>query len=495
MNLKQQAKNVESRGRFGDGILVHMNPVEVDALAKMSPTGKLTVNPDTGQPEAFLPLLGALAGSWLGGSMGMAALGTAAMGGLGAFAGSMIQGDSLQQGLLSGLTSFGLGSMFGALGEGAMLGTGAEGAAALGGEVAANTGTALAGEVAGNTIGQQVAALPGASVSALRDAGLAIPQGLQETFGRSIGPSIALPTVGAGSQASALAELGAPSLAESAVSTVGQQVPLPAGMARDVASKNFIQSDFGDQLSTIGRGFERQGPSLLTNAIKDNPLAAISAVGGVAAGGLGNLTGTQQDYGSIPEPEKAAWIEEQFPTERNRIAAPAGFKHGVQPEHRFFDPVARPRNVGFSQGGEVQGNNVTAAAVAAIKGVHPEPQLAIQAFVQQFGQKAFSILRSKVIAAASSAQRQGAGIGALVSGQGDGLSDEVDATINGKEPVKLSEGEHIIAADVVSGLGNGSTAAGSEVLEKLSKKVRKSRTGIGSQPPAIDPQQLMAGVA
>ena len=44
-------------GRYGDSMLVHMNPVEVAGIAAMSPTGRLTTNPVTGQPEAFLPLL------------------------------------------------------------------------------------------------------------------------------------------------------------------------------------------------------------------------------------------------------------------------------------------------------------------------------------------------------------------------------------------------------------------------------------------------------
>ena len=41
-------------------MLLHVNPIEVEALAKNMP---ITVNPETGQPEAFLPLL-AMAASW-----------------------------------------------------------------------------------------------------------------------------------------------------------------------------------------------------------------------------------------------------------------------------------------------------------------------------------------------------------------------------------------------------------------------------------------------
>ena len=45
------ADQVASRGRYGDTTLMHVNPVEVQGLASLVP---LTVNPDTGYPEAFL---------------------------------------------------------------------------------------------------------------------------------------------------------------------------------------------------------------------------------------------------------------------------------------------------------------------------------------------------------------------------------------------------------------------------------------------------------
>jgi hypothetical protein len=60
------ANDLAKYGRYGDSMLVHMNPVEVQGLASLSPTGKLTTNPVTGQPEAFLPFLAPLLGSFLG---------------------------------------------------------------------------------------------------------------------------------------------------------------------------------------------------------------------------------------------------------------------------------------------------------------------------------------------------------------------------------------------------------------------------------------------
>ena len=52
MNLNEQANNVAAQGRFGDSMLLHVNPAEMQGLAQAVP---LTINPETGQPEAFLP--------------------------------------------------------------------------------------------------------------------------------------------------------------------------------------------------------------------------------------------------------------------------------------------------------------------------------------------------------------------------------------------------------------------------------------------------------
>ena len=58
--MKGLAVLVEKQGRFGDSELVHLNPLEVKMLERMSPTGKLTINPKTGKKEAFINLLPAI---------------------------------------------------------------------------------------------------------------------------------------------------------------------------------------------------------------------------------------------------------------------------------------------------------------------------------------------------------------------------------------------------------------------------------------------------
>jgi len=117
------------QGRRGDSTLVHMNPMEVRMLETMSPDGRLSINPETGLPEAFklkdlaaiaLPIAaGAFLGPAAAGLLGTSALtGTAVATGLGGVGAGLLQGkgvgNSLIQGGLSGLMSYGLGSAMGA---------------------------------------------------------------------------------------------------------------------------------------------------------------------------------------------------------------------------------------------------------------------------------------------------------------------------------------------------------------------------------------------
>jgi hypothetical protein len=69
----------------------------------------------------------------------------------------------------------------------------------------------------------------------------------------------------------------------------------------------------------------------------------------------------------------------------------------------------------------------------------------------------------------------------LLKGPGDGMSDDIPATIANKQPARLADGEFVVPADVVSHLGNGSTDAGAKHLYKMMDKVRKARTGKKAQ--------------
>jgi hypothetical protein len=79
----------------------------------------------------------------------------------------------------------------------------------------------------------------------------------------------------------------------------------------------------------------------------------------------------------------------------------------------------------------------------------------------------------------------------LLKGPGDGMSDNIPATINRRQPARLADGEFVIPADVVSHLGNGSTEAGAKQLYAMMNKVRKARTGNPKQGKQIKPQKYM----
>ena len=84
--------------------------------------------------------------------------------------------------------------------------------------------------------------------------------------------------------------------------------------------------------------------------------------------------------------------------------------------------------------------------------------------------------------------------GHLLKGPGDGMSDDIPATIANKQPARLANEEFVIPADVVSHLGNGSSESGAKVLYEMMAKIRKARTGNPKQGKQIDPHKLMPKV-
>lgn len=65
--------------------------------------------------------------------------------------------------------------------------------------------------------------------------------------------------------------------------------------------------------------------------------------------------------------------------------------------------------------------------------------------------------------------------GHLLRGPGDGVSDSIPATIGGKRPARLADGEFVVPARIVSELGNGSTEAGARKLYAMMDRVQKAR--------------------
>jgi hypothetical protein len=82
--------------------------------------------------------------------------------------------------------------------------------------------------------------------------------------------------------------------------------------------------------------------------------------------------------------------------------------------------------------------------------------------------------------------------GRMLKGPGDGMSDDIPATIANKQPARLANEEFVVPADVVSHLGNGSSEAGAKVLYKMMDRVRQARTGNKKQGKQINPEKYLA---
>ena len=125
--------------------------------------------------------------------------------------------------------------------------------------------------------------------------------------------------------------------------------------------------------------------------------------------------------------------------------------------------------------------------VLAILGRVDDPDVIIDMFIDQFGQEAYLALREEVLnSVVPGAQTEG-----KIEGEGDGMSDDVMGMIGDQQQVATSPGEYIVPADVVSGIGNGSSDAGAGELDRMMGDIRRSRTGMTEQPPEINPEELM----
>ena len=81
--------------------------------------------------------------------------------------------------------------------------------------------------------------------------------------------------------------------------------------------------------------------------------------------------------------------------------------------------------------------------------------------------------------------------GGYLRGATGGMADELDTTIDGEQPAKLSHGEFVIPADVVSHLGDGNSEAGAKKLYEMMDRIRRARTGKKEQAPPIKAEKLM----
>ena len=81
--------------------------------------------------------------------------------------------------------------------------------------------------------------------------------------------------------------------------------------------------------------------------------------------------------------------------------------------------------------------------------------------------------------------------GSYLNGVSDGMADIIPATIEGNQEARLSDGEFVVPADVVGGLGNGNSSAGAKTLYNMMDRVRMARTGTKKQGAQINPSKML----
>lgn len=224
-----------------------------------------------------------------------------------------------------------------------------------------------------------------------------------------------------------------------------------------------------------GAAYEGLGSIISPDNITKAGIGAALAPGVLGIGAPGLDTGGKKK--DIPEAD---------PLNREVRTAPASYRPGYDPEFNYFNSTNVYPSM-MAEGGAVEPNqkDLVKLTIAAIRGEISEQQAApvLGAFLREFGEDALRQLVRDVQEGRMPRQDKGEG---MVRGPGDGMTDTVPAemTDNGQD-VLLSDGEFVVPADVVSGLGNGSSDAGSQQLYDMMDRVRQERTGKTEQPKQI----------
>ncbi len=228
---------------------------------------------------------------------------------------------------------------------------------------------------------------------------------------------------------------------------------------------------------------------------KTNPFTTTGLVGGTM---LADASKQQEDPAKTPFKPR-----ETVPIQQNIQQPYPGYRPGIDPEfnYGFRNPSAGELETRFIQEGGIADLAPTAAppnekdlivnAVNAVKGNMDEQSasIALAQFVQKYGEEALQELVQDVQQGEYDAV--GGKAEGMIDGGGDGMSDSVPATIDGEQDLLISKDEYVVDAPTVAMIGNGSSDAGAEKLDKMREDVRKAATGSSMQPEEIDAMGIM----
>jgi hypothetical protein len=190
-----------------------------------------------------------------------------------------------------------------------------------------------------------------------------------------------------------------------------------------------------------------------------------SQIGAALAAPTPTVKLAEQD---MSEGAKNAAIEMK-PIPRQQRTPPAGYRPGIDPEFNYglstpysYGDILAYRDRGvlpYAEGGEVkQPNEKTEIvdAISAIKGQHPQPEIALGKFVAKYGEEALRDLVDSVQSGEfdDTRERFANGENGMVRGpgEGSGVDDKVPATIDGEQDVLLADGEFVLRKDATDAL-------------------------------------------
>jgi hypothetical protein len=454
MSLQLAAQHMASRGRKGDTMLVHMAPQEVSGLQALAKAhgGTLTVNPDTGLPEAnFLKrLLPTLIGAGLmfatGGTAAplIGGLSNSALIGLGIGGLETARTGSLSKGLMAGLGAYGgAGLTSGLMGAGAAT-TGNAAASSAFDASLGNQGITAADAAMdfSNPLAEQAAS--GARTAATSSGLGNLTSGAQGLLSEQ-GRNAALNSMGGGMQAAKYGLAAAsPMLQPSTPAPYPGSGPNPYEYDYDPNTQRYTRVAPGsrqrDILAPTTPMMAMGGP--VEDMSYQNRMDTMMANGGqmFATGGQINLQGTF-DVGGGQGGSQMGGSNNPQPFVGNNNAS-SMTQPAVMPQNHMFigtpEPAVMPR--GFQE---------------LSKGPMSQGIAFAEGGISHLGDYSDG--------------------GRLLKGPGDGVSDSIPATIANKRPARLADGEFVVPARIVSELGNGSTEAGARKLYAMMDRVQKAR--------------------
>jgi len=495
--MKTLAKYMAAQGRNGDDHLLHVSGKELAALQGIGAMvgRKVTTNPATGLPEAFdfaslIPAIVAIGGSIVsGGTL------TPLMAGMISGAATTAATGSWQRGLAAGVG----GGMMSGIGSGVSeLGTSAAGAG-LGGAGGAAGQAADYGMAAGADAGASSGAVAAGSASAAAPASYG-----SANFGADYGAGSSAAAPAASMPAPQYAGQGAPISGASAApaNTIANSAAFtPAHFSGSTLASNMTDT------SKLSHAFGGWGSQQLGGNMK----GAALAVGQIAA-----ATGTSSPMPVDPinpDSYKRHTTTATYNPQTNpyyTMSDPYGVGVGGGEQNQFnyssnFQPGV-PTPPKFAGGGIAALPNVDSGALKTVRMIRSRYRSKAEAIADM--QTPGSLMQQAGITdpndpimqyAFGYTSNQGNGKPQAQAPQymsgggsaGDGMSDSIPATIEGKQPARLAANEFVIPSDVVSHIGNGSSDAGADKLHAMMARIRKARTGSTAQAPAIDANKMM----